>query len=195
MDDAVIDALRAAYHDQGYSTLRFNYRGVGGSEGTPDCDAGAREDLASALAYLAGRGKRRLDVAGYSFGAWVAFVTAQSAAEARRAILVAPPIDVVEFSGASDKIRLVVSDALAAALADRAARPRSSARLPHESLSSREFQVFMMLAEGTPLKEIAAHLSVARTTIASYRTRVLEKMGMTRNSDLVRYALKNGLVT
>lgn len=88
-----------------------------------------------------------------------------------------------------------VSDALASALAEREACPGAVARPPHEALSGREFQVFMLFATGTPLKEIAARLSVARTTVASYRTRILGKMGMSRNSDLVRYALKNGLVT
>jgi uncharacterized protein len=111
MDDPVIGALRSAYHDQGYTTLRFNYRGVGASEGTPDGDAGSREDLASAMAYLAERGKKRLDVAGYSFGAWVAFMAVQLKTLAERAILIAPPIDYAPFKGASDKIRLVVAPA------------------------------------------------------------------------------------
>ena len=53
----------------------------------------------------------------------------------------------------------------------------------------------MLLATGAPIKEIAARLSVARTTIASYRSRILEKMEMSRNSDLVRYALQKGLLT
>jgi hypothetical protein len=111
MDDAVINTLRAAYRERGFSTLRFNYRGVGGSEGTPDDNAGPREDLASALAYLADGGKQKLDVAGYSFGAWVAFTTVQSGCPAQRAILVAPPVAAIRFSGASDKIRFVVGAA------------------------------------------------------------------------------------
>lgn len=65
----------------------------------------------------------------------------------------------------------------------------------HASLSAREYQVFVMLATGLPIKEIAAQMEVARTTIASYRTRVLDKLGMTRNSELVRYALKHGLIS
>jgi two-component system, NarL family, invasion response regulator UvrY len=87
-----------------------------------------------------------------------------------------------------------ISDRLAAALADREACPGGRVRPLHETLSSRELQVFMLVAAGTPIKEIAARLSLARTTIASYRTRILEKMGMHRNSDLIRYALENGLL-
>jgi two-component system, NarL family, invasion response regulator UvrY len=101
-----------------------------------------------------------------------------------------------EIVGAVRKVargRRYVSEALASTLAEREARPGCATRPLHEALSSREFQVFMLLAAGTPSKEIAARLEVARTTIASYRTRILEKMGMARNSDLVRYALKNGL--
>ena len=109
MDDAVINGVRTAYREQGYSTLRFNYRGVGASEGTPDCDAGTREDLASAIAYLADRDKRRVDIAGYSFGAWLALMTVTSRSRARRAILIAPPVDTDSFLGASNKIRLVVA--------------------------------------------------------------------------------------
>jgi two-component system, NarL family, invasion response regulator UvrY len=103
-----------------------------------------------------------------------------------------------EIIGAIRKVargQRYVSDALATALAEREACPAAAARPPHEGLSGREFQVFMLFATGTPLKEIAARLSVARTTVASYRARILGKMGMSRNSDLVRYALKNGLVT
>lgn len=103
-----------------------------------------------------------------------------------------------EIIGAIRKVargQRYVSDKLASALAERAACPKDSAGPPHEALSAREFEVFMLLAAGTPLKEIAGKLSLAQTTVASYRTRILQKMGMSRNSDLVRYALKNGLLS
>lgn len=109
MDDAVVNALRTAYRGQGYSTLRFNYRGVGASEGTPDCEAGACEDVAAALTYLSERGKTRLDAAGYSFGAWATFMAVQRETPARRAVLVAPPVDFARFEGASQRLRLVVA--------------------------------------------------------------------------------------
>jgi uncharacterized protein len=132
MDDAVVSAMREAYRSHGFSTLRFNYRGMGGSEGTPDGDVGPREDLAAALTYLAGRGKRRLEVAGYSFGAWVAFMMVQSSkCLAARAILVAPPADAMQFEGASDKICLVVGaadDHFATSKSLRRLVPRWSAR-------------------------------------------------------------------
>jgi uncharacterized protein len=120
MDDDIIQAMRAPYREGGYSTLRFNYRGVGRSEGIPDDDAGSQEDLASAIAYLAGRGKKTLDVVGYSFGAWLAFRAVQSVDLAGRGILIAPPVSFIRFSGTGAKIRLVVAGAK-----DHFASPRS----------------------------------------------------------------------
>jgi two-component system invasion response regulator UvrY len=63
----------------------------------------------------------------------------------------------------------------------------------HEALSSREYQIFRMIAAGKTVKEIAQELSLARTTISSYRTRVLEKMNMKTNGELIRYAIEHHL--
>jgi two-component system, NarL family, invasion response regulator UvrY len=60
----------------------------------------------------------------------------------------------------------------------------------HEMLSEKEFEVFRMLASGKSVKEIAVTLSAARTTVSTYRTRILEKMGMRTNADLTRYAIE-----
>ncbi len=67
-------------------------------------------------------------------------------------------------------------------------------RAPHESLSERELQVFLRLAGGETVGHIgeAMHLSVK--TISTYRSRVLEKLGVSSNSELTYYALKNGLI-
>lgn len=67
-------------------------------------------------------------------------------------------------------------------------------RRPHETLSNREYQVFHMIAKGRPIKEIAFNLGLARTTVTSYRSRILEKMKMETNADLIRYALENYLI-
>lgn len=64
---------------------------------------------------------------------------------------------------------------------------------PHEKLSDREFQVMLMIAAGKSLREIAEELSLSEKTIGTYRTRVLEKMCMKKNVELVRYALLNNL--
>ena len=71
---------------------------------------------------------------------------------------------------------------------------RASDRAPHETLSDREMQVFRMLASGKSVKEIGAELTLSDKTISTYRARVLEKMNLRSNAELMRYALRSGLV-
>lgn len=65
---------------------------------------------------------------------------------------------------------------------------------PHSALSDREFQVLCMLASGKSLSEMAEELDLSVKTISTYRTRILEKMNMRTNAELIHYAVKNGLV-
>jgi DNA-binding NarL/FixJ family response regulator len=67
-------------------------------------------------------------------------------------------------------------------------------KLPHELLSERELQVFLHLARGETIGHLAETLSLSVKTVSTYRTRVLEKMKLSSNSDLTYYALKNGLI-
>jgi DNA-binding NarL/FixJ family response regulator len=64
----------------------------------------------------------------------------------------------------------------------------------HDALSDRELQVLRMLAAGKAVKEIAVELSLSEKTVSTYRTRILEKMRMSGNAELMRYALRVGLV-
>ena len=59
----------------------------------------------------------------------------------------------------------------------------------HRSLSDREYEVFNLLARGETVGQIASGLNLSVKTISTYRTRILEKMGMSTNADLTRYAL------
>jgi DNA-binding NarL/FixJ family response regulator len=65
---------------------------------------------------------------------------------------------------------------------------------PHEQLSEREFQVFLKLAKGETAGDIAKTLSLSVKTISTYRTRLMEKMNLSSNSDLTYYALKHKLI-
>lgn len=65
---------------------------------------------------------------------------------------------------------------------------------PHEALSDRELQVLRMIAGGRAVKEIASELSLSEKTVSTYRARVLEKLEMKSNAELMRYALRVGLV-
>ena len=64
----------------------------------------------------------------------------------------------------------------------------------HESLSNRELQVLKMIASGKSLKEIGAELALSEKTVATYRSRISDKMGLPTNVDLTRYAMRHGLV-
>ena len=65
---------------------------------------------------------------------------------------------------------------------------------PHETLSTREFQVFFMIASGKSVKEISEELSLSVPTISSYRARMLEKMTLESNAQIINYAFRNGLL-
>lgn len=85
-----------------------------------------------------------------------------------------------------------VSPALALQLAGQLrSKPRETL---HELLSDREFTVLCAVASGKPLSQIATELNLSAKTISSYRTRVLSKLGMHSNSELVRYALEHHLI-
>jgi len=65
---------------------------------------------------------------------------------------------------------------------------------PHETLSEREMQVFLRLARGESVTEIGRALHLSVKTISTYRTRLLEKLGVSSNAELAAYAIRNGLI-
>ncbi len=66
---------------------------------------------------------------------------------------------------------------------------------PHDLLSPREFQVFCQIATGAKLKQIADGLSLSISTVSTHRTRILEKLNLKTNAELIRYAVKHGLIS
>lgn len=85
---------------------------------------------------------------------------------------------------------------ITASVAERLAEGLSSGgdRALHEHLSERELQVFLRLAKGESIGNMAIGMSLSVKTVSTYRTRVMEKMKLESNSDLTYYALKNGLI-
>ena len=69
-----------------------------------------------------------------------------------------------------------------------------SNRLPHETLSDREFQVLRGIAAGKSVTEIAAELYLSVKTVSTYRTRMLTKMNLETNAELIYYAIRNHLI-
>jgi two-component system invasion response regulator UvrY len=113
-------------------------------------------------------------------GAW-GYVTKASAPE--------------QLIGAIRKVhegRRYVSPTLAERLADQL--EGGAATMPHEGLSDREYQVLCLLASGKTVTEIAAALALSVKTVSTYRSRILEKMGMRSNAELTHYAIQNRLV-
>lgn len=66
--------------------------------------------------------------------------------------------------------------------------------LPHSSLSDREYEVFLAIGEGKPNNHIASQLSLSAKTISTYRARILNKMNMDNNSDIIKYILLHNLL-
>ncbi len=67
-------------------------------------------------------------------------------------------------------------------------------KAPHETLSDREYQVLRMLASGKSSKDIGFDLGLSIKTVSTYRTRVLKKLSLKTNADIIRYALREKLV-
>ena len=65
---------------------------------------------------------------------------------------------------------------------------------PHERLSSREFEVFRLIAAGKSPAEIADRMNVSVKTVSTYRARIMEKTGFASNADIVAYAIHNRLI-
>ncbi|MEM0963114.1 MAG: response regulator transcription factor [Bacteroidota bacterium] len=85
-----------------------------------------------------------------------------------------------------------LSQALAASILD--ALDVNSHEEPHAALSDREYQVLRLIASGQTVGGIADELALSVKTVSTYRTRMLQKMGMSNNAEATRYALENGLI-
>ncbi|HSW18216.1 MAG TPA: response regulator transcription factor [Ramlibacter sp.] len=72
--------------------------------------------------------------------------------------------------------------------------PHVGSHSPHERLTPRETQVVMRIVKGQSISEIGLSMCLSVKTISTYRTRALEKLGLTSNAQLVQYAVQNGLV-
>jgi two-component system invasion response regulator UvrY len=66
-------------------------------------------------------------------------------------------------------------------------------KLPHQILSDREYQIFLLLASARTVSEIADNLALSVKTISTYRSRILDKMHLSNNAELMRYAVDNHL--
>jgi hypothetical protein len=101
MFNLVVESIVHVYDLKDYSTLKFNFRGVGGSGGTYDNGVGEQADVLSAVSFLADMGMDQIDLAGYSFGAWVNAHVLQKDTPVNRMIMVSPPVGFMDFASVS----------------------------------------------------------------------------------------------
>lgn len=112
MSNPVVETIQSACQQYGYATLRFNFRGVGNSQGHFDNGVGEKDDVRAAIAYVKGMNVAAVDLAGYSFGAWVnAGVAAAQPAAIHSMLMVSPPVGFVAFENvnALKCLKLVVT--------------------------------------------------------------------------------------
>jgi len=106
----VVEAVCQAYQEREYSCLRFNFRGVGLSEGEYDNGVGEQDDVMAALDYLSALGQNEIDLVGYSFGAWVNAQGIDKYKQVKRMFMISPPVNAMDYSFLSynRKIKLVI---------------------------------------------------------------------------------------
>lgn len=111
MHNPVVDAIRRAYRIKGVATLRFNFRGTGKSEGQHDNGTGEQDNVLAALSFLTENGFQPVDLAGYSFGAWVNALMLQREDRSENLIMVSPPVGFIDFASIErlPGLRLVVT--------------------------------------------------------------------------------------
>jgi uncharacterized protein len=98
MHNTVVAIIAEAYAQTGWSVLRFNFRGTGKSKGHYEDGIGEQRDVGAAIDFLDGQGYRCIDLAGYSFGAWVLAQWARNNANhPYRLVMIAPPVAFVDF--------------------------------------------------------------------------------------------------
>ena len=85
---------------------------------------------------------------------------------------------------------------ISAALADHLVNnlDKEPGKLPHETLSNREFEIFRLVAKGKSVGQIAEELILSVNTVTSYRSRMMVKMNFSSNAEIVRYAIEHNLI-
>ncbi|MBW2176774.1 MAG: alpha/beta hydrolase, partial [Deltaproteobacteria bacterium] len=97
MYNPVVESIGHVYQQKGITTLRFNFRGVGLSDGSYGDGIGEQEDVLAAVACLKKQGVDDIDLAGYSFGAWVNAHIEAGAGPISTLIMVSPPVAFMGF--------------------------------------------------------------------------------------------------
>ena len=174
MNNRVVYNLHYAFHQMGFSVLRFNFRGVGRSQGEYDQGIGELSDAAAALDYLQAQNQnaRHCWVAGFSFGAWIGMQLLMRRPDITGFISVAPPANMYDFSflAPCPASGLIINGA-----ADRIAPPRDVAGLAAKLQEQKGITITHTEIEGADhfFKDDEAHMAPLIDHVKRYVTRRL----------------------
>jgi len=111
MHNNVVEAITRVYQKKGYTTLRFNFRGIGKSQGAYADGVGEQDDVRAAVSFLKDSGLTTIDLAGYSFGTWVNALAIRDAQILQTMIMVSPPVAFIDFTSISnlERLKLIIT--------------------------------------------------------------------------------------
>ncbi len=174
MNNRVVYNLHYAFHRMGFTVMRFNFRGVGRSQGEFDQGVGELSDAASALDYLQAMNpnSKHCWVAGFSFGAWIGMQLLMRRPEITGFISVAPPANMYDFSFLAP---CPASGLIINGTADRVAAPKDTATLVAKLREQKGITVSHELIEGADhfFRDDEAHMKPMIDTVQSYVRRRL----------------------
>ncbi len=174
MNNRVVYNLHYAFYNLGFNVLRFNFRGVGRSQGEYDEGIGELSDAASALDYLQSMNQntKHCWVAGFSFGAWIGMQLLMRRPEITGFVSVAPPANLYDFSflAPCPSSGLNINGS-----ADRVAPPKDTAGLVSKLHEQKGIRITHVLVEGADhfFKDEDAHMKPMISTVTDYVRRRL----------------------
>jgi len=176
MNNKVVYNLHYAFYKMGFSVLRFNFRGVGRSQGEYDQGTGELADAAAALDYVQAQGQnaRHCWVAGFSFGAWIGMQLLMRRPDITGFVSVAPPANLYDFSflAPCPSSGLIINGA-----GDRVAPPRDTRALVGKLQEQRGITITHAEIAGADhfFKDDATHMQPMLDAVTDYVTRRLSE--------------------
>ncbi|PVH27953.1 alpha/beta hydrolase [Pararhodobacter oceanensis] len=174
MNNKVVYNLHYAFHEMGFSVLRFNFRGVGRSQGEYDQGVGELSDAAAALDYLQSinSNTRHCWVAGFSFGAWIGMQLLMRRPDISGFVSVAPPANLYDFSFLAP---CPASGLIINGTADRVAPPKDVAGLVGKLHEQKGITITHTEIEGSDhfFRDEEAHMNPMLDHVKTYVSRRL----------------------
>jgi hypothetical protein len=177
MNNKVVYNLHYAFHELGFSVLRFNFRGVGRSQGEYDQGIGELSDAAAALDYLQSMNQntRHCWVAGFSFGAWIGMQLLMRRPDITGFVSVAPPANLYDFSFLAP---CPASGLIINGTADRVAPPKDVGTLVSKLHEQKGITITHTEIEGADhfFRDEEAHMQPMLSEVKTYVKRRLSEV-------------------